>query len=278
MQFGVHFAADSVSRGGQRVANSFAGRVNLVTNVRSAINDCLSVNSDIIIVCLHTVADVVHPVGQLIVQCGNLTMECIGHVFHPCINIPNRIFQGAAHISCAVIQSVVKQKTVGAHFISQCHAVFVNLAGQFAVQVGDLTRQGIAVSEHFFVDFGNHHSIRVNLFSIVGIQRVGHCCERHIQGGKLRAVERHRCNHLRIFPVNFRFIPTNAGRSTATDLQREQTVVVGLHIRVRLRVSSRGFRAVEDFHRHGDGLVGHQAVRGVAHHGLVTDFVVLRED
>lgn len=53
------------------------------------------------------------------------------------------------------------------------------------------------------------------------------------------------------------------------------------HIGLRclcLRVNGRGFRAVEDIHDHFDSLVGHQLVLGVAHHGLVADFVVLRED
>ncbi len=131
---------------------------------------------------------------------------------------------------------------------------------------------------------GNH--VQVHAVGVVGVCRmpgqcgtvriesVRHRRERHLQGGKRSVGKGNRCLDTRVVPLDA--VPTGIGLA-GTYHHREQTVIIGLRC-LCLRVNGRGFRAVEDIHDHFDSLVGHQLVLGVAHHGLVADFVVLCED
>ena len=76
-------------------------------------------------------------------------------------------------------------------------------------------------------------------------------------------------------PVNQPPIPV--GHGAVADQQGDEAVEIGGR-RLCLGVGGRRGVAVINVHRDLHVLVGHQLVLGVAHHSLVTDFVVLRED
>ena len=110
---------------------------------------------------------------------------------------------------------------------------------------------------------------RVNL---VGVQRVGHRTQRKMMRGQHRATLRNHRRHPGMVPLDG--IPAAADGRAVADEQRDEAVGVAVH-RLRLGIDRSPCLAVGDAHSHFHILVIHQLVRAVAHHRLVTDFVVL---
>ena len=106
---------------------------------------------------------------------------------------------------------------------------------------------------------------------LVSIQRERHRRQRQVMHGQRDAALRNGRLDPRRIPLDG--VPAAGDVGAVADEHRNQTVGIAMH-GVRLRIDRRAVFTVGEFHGHREVGVVHQLVRGVTHHGLITDLAV----